>query len=191
MYGHVESSIHKANHLDLIRKIQTETGGFTEFVPLSFVHTEAPMYNYNALPGMRGGATGNEVIKMHAVSRIMLNGYIDNVQVSWVKEGSKMSQVVLGAGANDFGGTLINESISTSAGSQHGQLMKPKEIHSIIRTSGRIPAQRSTTYRLLQVYSHEGEESDLDKADPQQFGSYSELIKLNKFRYKDGRNCSA
>ena len=103
MYGHVESSIHKANHLDLIRKIQTETGGFTEFVPLSFVHTEAPMYNYNALPGMRGGATGNEVIKMHAVSRIMLNGYIDNVQVSWVKEGSKMSQVVLGAGANDFG----------------------------------------------------------------------------------------
>ena len=74
---------------------------------------------------------------------------------------------------------------------EHGQLMKPKEIHSIIRTSGRIPAQRSTTYRLLQVYSHEGEESDLDKADPQQFGLYSELIKLNKFRYKDGRNCSA
>jgi 5-amino-6-(D-ribitylamino)uracil---L-tyrosine 4-hydroxyphenyl transferase len=189
MYGHVESSTHKAHHLDLIRKIQTETGGFTEFVPLSFIHNEAPMYNYNAIPGMREGATGDEVIKMHAVSRIMLNGYIDNIQVSWVKEGSKMSQVVLGAGANDFGGTLINESISTSAGSQHGQLMKPKEIHSIIRTSGRIPAQRTTTYGLLRVYSHEVDESALDKADPQQFGSYRELIKLKKFRYKDGRNC--
>jgi FO synthase subunit 2 len=189
MYGHIESSTHKAHHLDLIRKIQTETGGFTEFVPLSFIHNEAPMYNYNAIPGMREGATGDEVIKMHAVSRIMLNGYIDNIQVSWVKEGSKMSQVVLGAGANDFGGTLINESISTSAGSQHGQLMKPKEIHSIIRTSGRIPAQRTTTYGLLRVYSHEVDESALDKADPQQFGSYRELIKLKKFRYKDGRNC--
>jgi 5-amino-6-(D-ribitylamino)uracil---L-tyrosine 4-hydroxyphenyl transferase len=189
MYGHVESSTHKAHHLDLIRKIQTETGGFTEFVPLSFIHNEAPMYNYNAIPGTREGATGDEVLKMHAVSRIMLNGYIDNIQVSWVKEGSKMSQVVLGAGANDFGGTLINESISTSAGSQHGQLMKPKEIHSIIRTSGRIPAQRTTTYGLLHVYSHEGDESALDKADPQQFGSYRELIKLKKFRYKDGRNC--
>ena len=90
------------------------------------------------------------------------------------------------AGANDFGGTLINESISTSAGAQHGQLMKPKQIHSIIRSSGRIPAQRSTTYKLIKVYGTEKAEgeTELDKADPAQFGSYHALIKLDKFRYR-------
>ena len=187
MYGHIESSAHKANHLALIRKIQSETHGFTEFVPLSFVHTEAPMYNHAMIPNLRPGANGNEVVKMHAVSRIMLHKYINNIQVSWVKEGTRMSQVLLGAGVNDFGGTLVNESISTSAGSRYGQLLKPREIRSIIRSCDRLPAQRSTTYRLIKVYSNEEyeEPEELDKVDDTQFGSYNELIKLDKFRYRD------
>jgi FO synthase subunit 2 len=190
MYGHVESSLHKAKHLALIRGIQKETCGFTEFVPLSFVHSEAPMYNHNIIPNIRPGADGNEVIKMHAVSRIMLHGHINNIQVSWVKEGPRMSQLLLAAGVNDFGGTLINESISTAAGAQYGQLMKPKQIRSIIRSAGRIPAQRSTTYRLLKVYDVEEDyqnysDNELDKADPREFGSYQELIKLDTFRYRD------
>ena len=187
MYGHIESSAHKANHLALIRKIQSETHGFTEFVPLSFVHTEAPMYNHAIIPNLRPGANGNEVVKMHAVSRIMLHKYINNIQVSWVKEGTRMSQVLLGAGVNDFGGTLVNESISTSAGSRYGQLLKPREIRSIIRSCDRLPAQRSTTYRLIKVYSNEEyeEPEELDKVDDTQFGSYNELIKLDKFRYRD------
>ena len=187
MYGHVESPSDRAKHLILLRSIQKETGGFTEFVPLSFVHTEAPMYSRHTVPGLRAGATGNEVLMMHAVARIALNRHINNIQVSWVKEGLRMSQVLLGAGANDFGGTLINESISTAAGSSYGQIMKPKEIRSAIRSAGKIPAQRSTSYRLLKTY--EGGENDdsgslLDRMDPSQFGSYGELIKLDQFRYK-------
>jgi 5-amino-6-(D-ribitylamino)uracil---L-tyrosine 4-hydroxyphenyl transferase len=187
MYGHIESPSDKAKHLILLRSIQKETGGFTEFVPLSFVHTEAPMYSHHTVPGLRAGATGNEVLVMHAVARIALNRHINNIQVSWVKEGLRMSQVLLGAGANDFGGTLINESISTAAGSSYGQILKPKEIRSAIRSAGKIPAQRSTSYRLLKTY--EGGENDdsgslLDRTDPSQFGSYGELIKLDQFRYK-------
>ena len=187
MYGHIESPSDRAKHLILLRSIQKETGGFTEFVPLSFVHTEAPMYSRHTVPGLRAGATGNEVLLMHAVARIALNRHINNIQVSWVKEGLRMSQVLLGAGANDFGGTLINESISTAAGSSYGQILKPKEIRSAIRSAGKIPAQRSTSYRLLKTY--EGEEKDdfgslLDRTDPSQFGSYGELIKLDQFRYK-------
>lgn len=187
MYGHIESSVHKANHLALIRKIQNETHGFTEFVPLSFIHTEAPMYNHATIPNLRPGANGNEVVKMHAVSRIMLHKYINNIQVSWVKEGTRMSQILLGAGVNDFGGTLVNESISTAAGSRYGQLLKPREIRSIIKSCDRLPAQRSTTYRLIKVYSNEEyeEPGELDKVDDTQFGSYNELIKLDKFRYRD------
>jgi 5-amino-6-(D-ribitylamino)uracil---L-tyrosine 4-hydroxyphenyl transferase len=185
MYGHIENSVHQANHLALIRNIQSQTHGFTEFVPLSFVHTEAPIYNNNKIPHIRAGATGNEIIKVHAVSRIMLNNHIKNLQVSWVKEGMRLSQILLAAGANDLGGTLINESISNAAGSQYGQMVKPKDLRSIIRSSSRVPAQRSTTYQLLKVYPRETEhESDLDKADPAQFGSYSELIKLDEFRYR-------
>jgi 5-amino-6-(D-ribitylamino)uracil---L-tyrosine 4-hydroxyphenyl transferase len=187
MYGHIESPSDKAKHLILLRSIQKETGGFTEFVPLSFVHTEAPMYSHHTVPGLRAGATGNEVLMMHAVARIALNRHINNIQVSWVKEGLRMSQVLLGVGVNDFGGTLINESISTAAGSSYGQILKPKEIRSAIRSAGKIPAQRSTSYRLLKTY--EGGENDdsgslLDRTDPSQFGSYGELIKLDQFRYK-------
>ena len=185
MYGHVETTEHKAKHLELIRSIQKQTGGFTEFVPLSFVHKEAPMYNHNLVNGIAPGPTGQDVIKMHAVSRIMLNNFIDNIQVSWVKEGAKMSQLLLDAGVNDFGGTLINESISTSAGSEFGQLMKPKEIRSLITSAGRVPAQRNSVYGIIKVFdeNNKEEQSLLDAADATKFGSYHELIRLDKFRY--------
>jgi len=188
MYGHVESAEDRAKHLDLLRSIQKQTGGFTEFVPLSFVHKEAPMYNHNLVKGIVPGPTGQDVIKMHAISRIMLHNFINNIQVSWVKEGAKMSQMLLETGVNDFGGTLINESISTSAGSEYGQLMRPKEIRSLIQSAGRIPAQRNSTYGIVKVYEDEenddNNESLLDSAETTQFGSYHELIKLDKFRYK-------
>jgi FO synthase subunit 2 len=185
MYGHVETTEHIAKHLGLIRSIQKETGGFTEFVPLGFVHREAPMYNHNLVKGISPGPTGQDVIKMHAVSRIMLNNFIDNIQVSWVKEGTKMSKLLLEAGVNDFGGTLINESISTSAGSEYGQIMKPKEIRSLIVSAGRVPAQRNSVYGIVKVFdeSTNGNESLLDTAEVSNFGSYHELIKLDKFRY--------
>jgi FO synthase subunit 2 len=187
MYGHVETSKDKAKHLGILRTIQKQTGGFSEFVPLSFVHTEAPMYNRSTITDIRPGPDGSEVLKMHAVARIFLHSYINNIQVSWVKEGVRMSQILLGAGANDFGGTLINESISTAAGASHGQLLKPKEIRSVIRSAGKIPAQRSTSYRILKIYDNEKEneeESPLDNVDPNQFGSYQELIRLDQFRYR-------
>lgn len=185
MYGHVETTEHKAKHLELIRSIQKQTGGFTEFVPLSFVHKEAPMYNHNLVNGISPGPTGQDVIKMHAVSRIMLNNFIDNIQVSWVKEGAKMSQLLLDAGVNDFGGTLINESISTSAGSEFGQLMKPKEIRSLITSAGRVPAQRNSVYGIVKVFDENNKEKEslLDEAEASKFGSYHELIRLDKFRY--------
>lgn len=185
MYGHVETSENRANHLELIRSIQKQTNGFTEFVPLSFIHKEAPMYNNDLVKGISAGPTGHDVIKMHAISRIMLNNFIKNIQVSWVKEGAKMSQLLLQAGVNDFGGTLINESISTSAGSEFGQIMKPKEIRSLIMSAGRVPAQRNSVYEIIKVFDGKDDdhESLLDMAETSQFGSYHELIKLDKFRY--------
>lgn len=189
MYGHKETPQQIANHIELLRQIQQETHGFSEFVPLSFVHTEAPMFSHQTVSGLRPGADGNEVLRMHAIARIMLNNHIPNIQVSWVKEGPKMSQILLAAGANDFGGTLINESISTAAGSQHGQLMRPREIRGLIRAAGRTPAQRSTSYRLLRIFDREVEKEEdgsvLDAADESMFGSYHQLIKLSSFRYKD------
>ena len=109
------------------RDIQGETGGFTEFVPLSLIHSEAPMYAKQLVPGVRPGATGAEVVRMHALARVMLGALIPNIQASWVKEGPKLAQLLLDAGANDLGGTLINESISTSAGASYGQLVGPGE----------------------------------------------------------------
>ena len=187
MYGHVETTEHKAKHLELIKSIQKQTGGFTEFVPLSFIHKEAPMYNHNLVNGISPGPTAQDVIKMHAVSRIMLNNFIDNIQVSWVKEGAKMSQLLLDAGVNDFGGTLINESISTSAGSEFGQLMKPKEIRSLITSAGRVPAQRNSVYGIIKIFDENNKEKEslLDAAETSKFGSYHELIRLDKFRYNN------
>ena len=163
MYGHIEGSWHKAKHLALLRDVQRETGGFTEFVPLSFIHLEAPMYRKGLVKGIRPGATRSEVLKMHAVSRLMLNNWIPNIQVSWVKEGPKLAQFCLNAGANDLGGTLINESISSAAGATHGQLMRPRELRALIRDAGRQPVQRSTTYEVLRVL--DGQEEHLDILD--------------------------
>ncbi len=185
MYGHIESSIHKAVHLAIIRDIQRETGGFTEFVPLSFVYREAPMYKYKSVYGLRDGASREEVIKMHAVARIMLNNYIKNLQVSWVKEGIDFAKELLNAGANDLGGTLMNESISTAAGSMHGQMVRPKELRDAIRSIGRIPAERDTLYRSIKVVSSEHEDP-LDSVDDTSiFGSYHELIRIDRFKYSN------
>jgi 7,8-didemethyl-8-hydroxy-5-deazariboflavin synthase CofH subunit len=188
MYGHIESSHHKAVHLGLLRDIQKQTGGISEFVPLSFVYEEAPMFHRKRIPELRHGASGAEVMKMYAVSRLMLNNWIPNLQVSWVKEGPKLSQIALLAGANDFGGTLINESISTAAGAGYGQLMKPSKFRSLIREMGRIPVERSTTYQKLRVFESDDNPPDrLDAIeDPaERFGSYQNLIRLKDYRFKD------
>ncbi len=187
MYGHLETYDDIAKHLDILRKIQKETNHFTEFVPLSFIHTESPMYNLGLIQNLRGGADGAEVLKMHSIARIFFNLLIKNIQVSWVKEGQKLSQIMLSSGANDLGGCLINESISTSAGSQYGQLLRPKEMRKIISSVGKIPAQRASNYKIIHKFETEEEiesESILDKIDPTVFGSYKELITINKFRYK-------
>ena len=189
MFGHLETLEERVNHMVKLRGIQKETGGFTEFVPLDFVHTEAPMYKHQLHEGIQQGGSGNDVLLTHAIARIMFNNSIDNIQMSWVKEGQKMSQLLLMWGANDFGGTLINESISTSAGSEYGQLLRPKEIRRMVREIGRIPAERNTHYKMLKKFETENECDDgLDKIkDYSQFGSYAELIKINKFRYKNPR----
>ena len=189
MFGHLETNEQKASHIETIRQIQKETGGFTEFVPLNFIFSDAPMYKHQLHEGIKKGANGKDVLLTHAISRIMLNNYIDNIQMSWVKEGQKFSQLLLKWGANDFGGTLINESISTAAGSEHGQLLKPKEIRHLVRDIGRIPAERNTTYDILKTFEKEPEITEsLDSIeDAKKFGSYFELIKINKFRYKNPR----
>src|ERR671914_428919 len=188
MYGHLETARHKAAHLVILRDIQKQTGGITEFVPLSFVYEEAPISRRNKIAGLRPGASGSEVMKMYAVSRLMLNNTIPNLQVSWVKEGPKLSQIALLAGVNDFGGTLINESISTSAGASYGQLMKPSQFRGLIRQMGRIPAERTTTYRKIRVFESEDHHRDLlDEVNDaaQRFGSYHNLIQLRNFRFRE------
>ena len=189
MYGHVETAEHIARHIALLRDIQKGTGGFTEFVPLSFVYTEAPMYSRGLVEGVRTGPTGNEVMKVHAISRLMLDNWIPNLQVSWVKESLRFAQVLLSAGVNDMGGTLINESISTSAGAQYGQLVRPGQFRQLIRDAGRVPAERHTTYTDLRVFDNPDEDPveplDLVGDNPEeQFGSYFRLIKMDDFRFK-------
>ncbi|HXV50527.1 MAG TPA: 5-amino-6-(D-ribitylamino)uracil--L-tyrosine 4-hydroxyphenyl transferase CofH [Nitrosopumilaceae archaeon] len=188
MFGHLETPEDRTKHISLLRNIQKETGGFTEFVPLDFIASEAPMYKYKLHDGIRNGASAKDVLLMHAVARIMLNNYINNIQMSWVKEGPKFSQLLLRWGANDYGGTLINESISTSAGAQHGQLLRPKEIRRLIREVGQIPAERNTSYDILRTFEQEPPESELDSVeDTSRFGSYFELVKIDKYRYKNQR----
>jgi len=195
MYGHVETARHRAAHLATIREIQKETGGITEFVPLSLIHEEAPMYHDRTVPGVRAGATGEEVIKMHAISRLMLYPHIRNIQVSWVKEGLKLSQGCLSAGANDMGGTLINESISTAAGASQGQLVPPGELRRWIRDMGRVPAERTTGYAIRRRFDgpDDGEIEPLDRAaeDPNRFGSYFQLVADDRFRYLDHYRAAA
>ena len=191
MFGHVEAPEDRVAHIAKIREIQRETGGFTEFVPLNFVHTEAPMYKHRMHGDVRAGGSAVDVLLTHAVSRIMLNNHIDNIQVSWVKEGRGMAQLLLTWGANDLGGTLMNESISTSAGSRHGQLLRPGEIRRMAREIGRVPAERDTKYRILREFGPGDEPGGaLDAAEPGRFGSYFDLIKIGKYRY-GGRGAGA
>jgi FO synthase len=143
MYGHVEGYRHWARHLLRIRRLQAATGGFTEFVPLPFVPMETPIY----LKGRaRRGATWREAVLMHAVARLALNPVIANIQTSWVKMGSEGAAFCLRAGANDLGGTLMNESITRAAGAVHGQEMPPEAMEELIRGIGRTPRQRTTLY---------------------------------------------
>ena len=185
MFGHGETFGHRARHIKLLRDIQDETGGFTEFVPLGFVHEEAPMYLNGK--SQSTGASAADVMLTHAISRIMLNGSINNIQMSWVKEGPRMAQVLLSWGANDFGGTLINESISTSAGSQYGQLLRPSQIRSLVQQTGKKAAERSTLYKILRTFDGGESHELLDEADSSSFGSYFELLKARGFRYSDSR----
>ncbi len=143
MFGHVEAPVSWARHLLRVREQQQRTGGFTEFVPLPFVHMEAPMY----LRGLaRRGPTFGEMLLMHAVGRLALHPWIENVQISWVKAGPDGVKAALNAGANDVGGTLMNESISRAAGAGYGQEMPPEKMEAMIRAAGRIPRQRTTLY---------------------------------------------
>ena len=191
MFGHLETPVHVARHLAHLRTIQRQTGGFTEFVPLGFVHTEAPLYQSKRLPNLRPGPTGWEVMKVHAVSRMALDKDIPNLQVSWVKEGMKLAQLCLAAGGNDLGGTLINESISTAAGAGHGQLATPKELRRLIRDAGRVPAERNTLYGTLRAFTGSGEAGHhpLDSLRPDErddFGSYAQLTRSRRFRFNSG-----
>ena len=190
MYGHVETDAERMRHLDLLRSIQKETGGFTEFVPLSFVHSESPMYRKGLLSGLRPGPTGNEVIRLFAISRLMLGKTFKNIQVSWVKEGMRQAQWLLSCGANDLGGTLMNESISTSAGAGHGQVMTPSALRRAIRDAGRVPVERTTKYETLRTFASIEDDAaandpldkvnDLDEA----FGSYAALTRDGRFRFQ-------
>jgi FO synthase subunit 2 len=187
MYGHVETYAHWTRHIALLRDIQRRTHGFTEFVPLSFIHQEAPMHQKKLVPGVRDGATRDEVIKMHAVARLMLGEAFRNIQASWVKEGPQMAQFLLSCGANDLGGTLINESISTSAGSMHGQLVPPRQLRRLIRDAGRVPVQRTSTYGVVRRFDAavDDEVEPLDAVEDAEarFGSYRRLTMADDFRF--------
>ena len=149
MYGHTETEEHWVRHLMLLRDVQKETGGFTEFVPLGFVHEFTQLYKSG---DARPGPTVAEHLKVHALSRLMLQGWIDNIQVSWVKMSREVTQACLRAGANDYGGTLMNENISRLAGATSGEYIAPEEFHERIRELGRIPAERTTLYTIVKTY---------------------------------------
>ncbi|MFQ5850770.1 MAG: 5-amino-6-(D-ribitylamino)uracil--L-tyrosine 4-hydroxyphenyl transferase CofH [Candidatus Binatia bacterium] len=149
MYGHREKGDHWVKHMLLLREIQKETGGITEFVPLGFIHHNTTLYRQGLA---RPGPTPEESIRVHALARVLLNDFIPNIQVSWVKMGRRLSQLCLRSGANDFGGTLMDESISRLAGSTEGQMMWPYEFRNLIWEIGRIPAERSTTYKILRSW---------------------------------------
>jgi FO synthase len=147
MFGHIDHPAAWANHLEVIRSIQRRTGGFTEFVPLPFVHMGAPIF----LRGQsRPGPTWDEVVLVHSIARIAFDGLISNIQASWVKLGLEGGARLLDAGCNDLGGTLMGEIITRSAGAAHGQEVTPEEFVTVITAAGRHPARRNTTYELLE-----------------------------------------
>lgn len=146
MYGHVENTGHMIEHLEILRNIQKKTGGFTEFVPLPFMHKNAPIFKQGI---SSAGTTGAEDLKVYAISRLMFRDLIKNIQVSWVKLGFKFAQICLMAGTNDLGGTLGDENISRSAGSAHGVYTPPGELKKVIKDIGRVPARRNTLYSKI------------------------------------------
>lgn len=148
MYGHMETPDHWVRQLSLFRRIQDDTGRFTEFVPLGFVHQNTLLFQQGLA---RTGPTLAEHLKIHALSRILLAGSIENIQVSWVKLNRKLSQLCLQAGANDYGGTLMEENISREAGATAGQYTSPEDFQSLILDIGRIPAERNTKYTRMQI----------------------------------------
>jgi FO synthase len=158
MYGHTESNEHWVRHLLLLREIQKETGGFTEFVPLGFIHSQTKLFQ---IGGARPGHSPHEDLIVHALARVLLHGYISNIQVSWVKLGFEQSLACLEAGANDFGGTFMEESISKAAGANFGEYVSPGEFRALIRSIGRVPAERSTTYKIRKVFEDQDAEECL------------------------------
>jgi FO synthase subunit 2 len=158
MYGHTEVPEHWVRHLLLLRDIQKDTGGFTEFVPLGFIHSQTKLFQSGRA---RSGHSIHEDLIVHALSRVLLNGSIRNIQVSWVKLGYQDSLACLEAGANDFGGTLMEESISKAAGANFGEYVSPGEFRALIRTIGRIPAERATSYEIRKVFAHPDAEERL------------------------------
>ena len=195
MFGHVESLEHRGAHMDLLRRVQADTGGFTEFVPLSFVHHEAPLFVKNKVPGVQAGPADDDIIRLYAIARLMLGPTFRNIQASWVKEGLKQSQRLLSCGVNDLGGTLMNESISTTAGATHGQLVSPARLREIIRAAGRQPVQRTTTYTTLRTFPAtlneeatkiEAREEPLNRVISQDktFGSYSQWTHDESLHYQ-------
>src|SRR6267142_2226864 len=152
MYGHVEEPADWVRHMLLLRAMQKRTGGFTEFVPLGFIHENTRLYRHG---GARPGAKREEHLRVHALARVLLHGAIKNLQVSWVKLGFEMSLACLQAGANDFSGTLMEESISKAAGATFGEFVSPEEFRAKIRSIGRVPAERTTTYKIRRMFESE------------------------------------
>jgi FO synthase len=154
MYGHVEEPPDWVRHILLLRAIQKRTGGFTEFVPLGFIHENTRLYRHG---GARPGAKREEHLRVHALARVLLHGAIRNLQVSWVKLGFETSLACLQAGANDFSGTLMEESISKAAGATFGEFVSPEEFRAKIRSIGRVPAERTTTYKIRRTFESEAD----------------------------------
>src|SRR5882757_6663753 len=167
MYGHVEEPADWVRHMLLLRAIQKRTGGFTEFVPLGFIHENTRLYRHG---GARPGAKREEHLRVHALARVLLHGAIKNLQVSWVKLGFEMSLACLQAGANDFSGTLMEESISKAAGATFGEYVSPEEFRARIRSIGRVPAERTTIYKIRRSFD------DL-QLDPQPTSAHLPIVR--------------
>ena len=159
MYGHVEEPADWVRHILLLREIQKRTGGFTEFVPLGFIHENTRLYRHGAA---RPGGTREDHLRVHALARVLLHGAIKNLQVSWVKMGFETALACLQAGANDFSGTLMEENISKAAGATFGEYVSPEEFRAKIRSIGRIPAERTTTYKIRRTFGPSATEDEAD-----------------------------
>ena len=177
MYGHVEEPADWVRHMLLLRTIQKRTGGFTEFVPLGFIHENTRLYRHG---GARPGAKRDEHLRVHALARVLLHGAIKNLQVSWVKLGFETSLACLQAGANDFSGTLMEESISKAAGATFGEYVSPEEFRARIRSIGRVPAERTTTYKIRRIF-------DQPEQDPRPAAAQLQMVQPeSRVKYAEG-----